>query len=126
MHLTEERPDYSYILRGADGVSATVNDRVLRRSFIITPDVLLEDWPVLDVSAMQVADLEPFLALQPEFILLGSGQTQRFPPAAVLAACLSRGVGLETMTNAAAARTYTVVAAEGRKLAAGFVLSASS
>ena len=39
------------------------------------------------------------------------------------AACLSRGVGLEAMTNAAAARTYNVLAGEGRRVVAGFLLA---
>ena len=63
------------------------------------------------------------LALEPEVVLLGSGATQAFPPAAVVAACLRRGVGLETMTNAAAARTFNVLASEGRRVVAAFVLA---
>jgi uncharacterized protein len=71
---------------------------------------------------MTPADLEPLLALEPELVLLGSGATQAFPPPAAMAACLSRGIGLETMTNAAAARTFNVLASEGRRVVAGFVL----
>ncbi len=40
----------------------------------------------------------------------------------VLAACLTRGIGLEAMTNAAAARTYNVLASEGRRVALAMVL----
>ena len=68
-------------------------------------------------------DLDALFALQPELILLGCGATQTFPPAATLAACLSRGIGLETMTNAAAARTFNVLASEDRRVVAGFVLT---
>jgi uncharacterized protein len=120
LHL--EQPDFEYFMRGADGASAKVNDRALRHSFILTPHRLVEDWPVRDVRAMTPADLEPLLALEPELVLLGSGETQAFPPPAAMAACLSRGVGLETMTNAAAARTFNVLASEGRRVVAGFVL----
>jgi uncharacterized protein len=45
-----------------------------------------------------------------------------FPPAAVMAACLGRRVGLEVMSNAAAARTFNVLAGEHRKVVAGFIL----
>ena len=124
MHLILERPDYQYFLRGADGDSALVNDRILRRSFIIAPDALVEDWPATDVTLLTPVDLEPLLSLQPELVVLGSGATQAFPPPATLAACLQRGVGLETMTNAAAARTYSVLAGEGRRVAAAFVFPA--
>lgn len=121
MQLTLERPDYQYFLRGADGESALVNERRLTASFLIAPDALVEDWPVRDARTMAAADLAPLLALAPELVLLGTGPAQVFPPAATLAACLQRGIGIEVMSNAAAARTYTVLAGEGRRVAAGFL-----
>ena len=124
MQLNLERPDYRYFLRGADGASALVNERRLTRSFMVAPDHLVEDWPVHDVRAMTPADLDALLALQPALVVLGTGALQQFPPAAVMAACLQRGIGLEAMTNAAAARTYSVLAGEGRRVVAGFVFPA--
>jgi uncharacterized protein len=120
LHL--ERPDYTFFLRGADGISALVNERRLTASFVLAPNTLIETWMVRDVKAMVPADLDALFALQPELILLGCGATQTFPPAATMAASLSRGIGLETMTNAAAARTFNVLASEGRRVVAGFVL----
>lgn len=124
MQLVHEQPDFEFFLRGADGRTALVNDRRLETSFIVAPDRLLEGWAVADALTLQVADLEPLLALEPELILLGCGGSQVFPPQEVLAACLSRGIGLESMTNAAAARTYNVLAGEGRRVVAGFILGA--
>ncbi len=123
MQLTFERPDYEYSLRGADGASALVNERTLHRSFIVAPDALVEEWPVTVASALTPADLEPLLALKPELIVLGTGAGQIFPAAEVMATCLTRGVGIEVMANAAAARTFNVLAAEGRRVVAGFVIS---
>ena len=122
MQLNLERPDHEFFLRGADGAGALVNDRRLQASFVLSPSRLVENWPVHDVRTMTVADLEPLFALEPEVVLLGSGATQAFPPAVVMAACLGRGIGLEAMTNAAAARTFNVLAGEGRRVVAGFVL----
>jgi uncharacterized protein len=122
MQLHLERPDHAYYLRGADGAHALVNDVTLRHSFILSPDTLIGDWPVRDAAALSLADLQPLLALDPELILLGSGWGQAFPPAETLAACLGRGVGLESMVNPAAARTFNVLAGEGRRVVAGFVL----
>lgn len=121
MQLNLERPDYRYFLRGADGHGALVNDRRLERSFVLAPDTLLEDWPLRDASAMTTAHLDVMLAMLPELVVLGTGAVQRFPPAEVMATCLSRGIGIEVMTNAAAARTYSVLAGEGRRVVAGFV-----
>lgn len=122
MQLHLERPDYTWFLRGANGEGALVNERRLTASFVLAPDTLVEDWPVRDAAAMQADDLAPLLALAPELVVLGTGARQVFPPAAVLAACLQRGIGIEVMANDAAARTYSVLASEGRKVAAGFML----
>jgi uncharacterized protein len=122
MQLILERPDYEFFLRRADGRSALVNERTLDRSFIIAPNTLSEDWPVRDALRMLAADLDPVLALAPELVVLGTGAVQVFPPAEVMAACLTRGIGIEIMDNAAAARTFNVLAGEGRRVVAGFVI----
>ena len=126
MQLNLEHPDQEFVLRGADGALAVVNDRRLASSFIIAPDRLIEDWPVTDSRTLTAVDLEPLLAQDPEVVLLGTGATQVFPAAAVMAACMVRGIGLEAMGNAAAARTFNVLAGEGRRVVAGFIMLASA
>lgn len=125
MQLNLEAPDFDYVLRGADGRLALVNDQRLTRSFILAPRSLVEHWPVTDVRGLEIDALAPVLALEPEVILLGTGDTQAFPPPATMAACLARGIGLEPMINAAAARTFNVLAGEGRRVVAAFVLGGS-
>lgn len=122
MQLNRERPDYAFALRSANGHSARVNERTLTASFILTPSQLIEGWPVHAGQALAADDLAPLLALDPALVVLGTGDTQVFPAAAVMAACLIRGVGIEVMTNAAAARTFNVLAGEGRRVVAGFLL----
>lgn len=124
MDLVHERPDYEYVLRAADGREALVNDRRLAASFIVTPTRLVEDWPAVRIDEVTPELLEPLLALGPELVLLGTGDRQGFPPPRTMAACLSRGIGLEAMANDAAARTYNVLASEGRRVVAGFILGA--
>jgi uncharacterized protein len=123
MQLTLEPSDHAYVLRSADSTSALVNERRLTTSFVISPDALVEGWPVTDIAGLGMTELDALLALEPEVIVLGSGARQAFPPPATLAACLGLGVGLESMSNDAAARTYAVLASEGRRVAAGFVLA---
>lgn len=117
-------PQSPYAIRRVlpDGVA--VGDRVLRRSFVVTVDTLVEDWPehaIEDVDADTVARL---LALEPtpEVVLLGSGATQRFASAAVRGSLLQRGIGIECMDNAACARTFNLLVGEGRHVAAAFLL----
>lgn len=122
MDLVQEHPDFDYVLRGADGTSALVNERKVERSFIITPRQLVEDWPVAELALLDTAAMQTLLALGPEVVIIGTGLRQGFPAAEVMAACLQRGVGVECMANAAAARTFNVLAGEGRRVVAGFIL----
>ncbi|WP_372357040.1 Mth938-like domain-containing protein [Xanthomonas sp. NCPPB 3443] len=122
MPLSQEHPDYAYALRAADDRHAKVNEQILQQSFILMPDELVEHWPVQTLEQLQAGHMEAVLALNPAVILLGTGERQLFPRTDVLAACLTRGIGLEAMTNAAAARTYNVLASEGRRVALAMVL----
>jgi len=122
MQLTQETPDYRYLLRGADGAMARVNERELHTSFLLAPDRLVEDWRPRAIEDLQVADMDPLLDLEPAVVLIGSGAKLRFPAQAVLAVLLTRGIGVEVMDNAAAARTFNLLAGEGRRVVAGFLL----
>ena len=124
MQLIHELPDYAYTLRSADGRGAMVNDKALSASFILSPNTLIEAWPATTADALTPEDVVPLLSLDPELVLLGTGERQVFPSPAVMAACLTRGIGIEVMTNAAAARTFNVLAGEGRRVVAGFLLAA--
>ncbi len=122
MQLTLENPDFRYSLRGADGRSALVNDQRLETSFILAPNHLVENWRPRTIADLTPDDLSGVLDLQPAVVLLGSGASLVFPATAVMAACLTRGVGMEVMDNAAAARTFNVLATEGRRVVAAFLL----
>ncbi|MFT4249571.1 MAG: MTH938/NDUFAF3 family protein [Pseudomonas sp.] len=122
MLLSQEHPDYTYALRSADGRQAKVNEQILRRSFLLAPEALVEDWPVDSLEQLTAEQMQAVLALAPALVLLGTGEHQGFPTPEVMAACLTRGIGIEAMTNAAAARTYNVLASEGRKVALAMIL----
>lgn len=116
-------------LSDGDPVRGVAHDRILlasgerRASFVIAAGVDAFDWPVRDAKSLTASDCDALLALQPTVVLLGTGPTQVFPPRDVLAAFLTRHVGVEFMDNAAAARTYNVLLGEGRKVAAAFILA---
>ena len=122
MDLSFEHPgDYLFVRRvGADTV--TVVDRDFHKSILLTPQQVVEDWNITDASQLSMADVEKIAALKPEVVLLGTGERQVFPPAQVMAGFLRRGIGIEAMTNGSAARTYSLLAGEGRKVLAAFIL----
>lgn len=122
MQLTEHRYEQQFFLRHADAQSVTVIDRTLRRSIVVSATRIVEDFPAQRPDQLDDAAVDSILALQPEVVLLGTGARAAFPPQAVLAQFLKRGIGLETMDSAAAARTFNVLAGEGRNVVAVFLL----
>lgn len=125
MELNLERPlDYLFVRR-ADAHTVVVADRRFTASMILTRDKVIDDWGATDAAALTPAEVEPLLALHPDAVLLGTGAHQQFPPQSVLAAFLRRGVGVDVMDNAAAARTWDITAGEGRNVIAAFILSDS-
>jgi uncharacterized protein len=126
MQLLLQNPDSAYFIRRGDAQSVTVIDRLFTHSFAVGIDRLLEDWPVTSTDAIEPVHTDALLDLKPEVVLLGTGLRIRFPAAVVMAAFLTRGIGVEVMDNAAAARTFNVLATEGRRVVAAFMLGQSS
>lgn len=63
----------------------------------------------------------PAALVKPEVLLLGTGARQRFPSPAVLRPLLQAGIGVEVMDTQAAARTYNILMAEGRRVVAALL-----
>jgi uncharacterized protein len=117
-----DRSDVRYRVNAYREGQVTVNEEVLTRSFVLDADRLLRDWPPTSVDALGPDHLDALLALEPELVILGSGRRQEMPAPDVLAPLLSVGIGVEVMDNGAACRTYSVLAAEGRRVALAVLL----
>lgn len=121
MSLMEHRSEGIHLVRWvrADAIAVDASERTA--SFLLAPDTLAA-WPPTALDEIDEAAVEAVLAMKPELVLLGTGATQKLPPPRVMGAFLSKGIGLEAMDNAAAARTFNLLAAEGRRLVAAFLL----
>jgi uncharacterized protein len=122
MQLTEHHNERELFVRHADADSVTVIDRVFTRSLIVCAQRVVENFAARLVTDIDASAIAAILALNPEVVLLGTGARATFPPQRVLGEFLKRGVGLETMDNAAAARTFNVLVGEGRQAVGVFLL----
>ena len=68
-----------------------------------------------------MVDMQKLLELGTEIILLGTGNRLRFPAGPLMRPFAPAGIGLEIMDLKAACRTYNILAAEGRKVAAALL-----
>jgi uncharacterized protein len=94
-----------------------VNDTEYSESILLTPDGELIIWSDKPIADLTDVDFEPVFDSQPEIVLLGTGASNVFPPRELTFAFARKGVGLEVMDTPAAARTFNVLANEGRRVA---------
>jgi len=123
MKFTLEAGSRVNLIRGYSSNEIRIGEHRLRASCIVTADSLIATWDAASFAELTPAHLEPILALQPEVVLLGTGATQRFPPASIRAALTARAVGLEVMDLGAACRTFNILVQEERRVAAALFLS---
>jgi uncharacterized protein len=106
------------LIRSVDGDAIRVYGETFTASFALTAEEVLGPWHATPVADLSVSQFAQVLATQPEVVLLGTGPTNVFPPRELSFAFAREGIGFETMDTAAAARTFNVLALEGRRVAA--------
>ncbi len=122
MKFTLDQDSSAYRIRRYDKGIIQINDVEYRRSLILSPDRLIPDWPPTEVSAITAKDCAVILELDPEIILLGTGNILIFPEPDQLQPIYRSGKGIEIMDTAAACRTFMVLSAEHRKVVAALIL----
>jgi len=123
MKFTLDRPATPHVVRAYAPGLIRIGEREFARSVIVSAQALVDDWRPQHVGELVAADLEPALALQPEVLLLGSGARQVFPAPDLLAQLYAARIGFEVMDTGAACRTYNVLVAEGRAVAAALIIA---
>ncbi len=101
-----------------------VNDEVIRASLVVLPDRILREWQPASADAIGEAAMRELTELGAEVVLLGTGTRQRFPQAELFGIVTGAGIGLEVMDTPAACRTYNILVAEGRRVAAALIVGA--
>lgn len=121
MKLTQETGSGNHI-RSYQDHQVRINDATYDQSIIVTAEQLVTDWAPQDISELEERHLQAILDLEPEVVILGTGIKQQFPDRTILQRLLKAGIGVEVMATDAACRTYNVLMAEDRRVAAALFL----
>lgn len=133
MKLSLDHNTSRYTIRSYNTGEVVVNNERLTRSLIVTPEQLLRDWGPQTVEELELEHTRLVTELNPEIILLGTGKSLHFPRAELISALASvhdvdflsglrKQIGVEVMDTAAACRTYNILSAEGRSVAAAILM----
>jgi uncharacterized protein len=99
----------------------TVGGQRFERSVVVLPDRILADWPAKAFDELAPEHFAALEGLGCEIVLLGTGAQLRFPRAEIIRPLVRAGIGVEVMDLRAACRTYNILMAEERKVAAALL-----
>ena len=121
MELTPVLPSARQVIEGYGASGFRVAGIRYVRSILVFPDATLE-WPVSRFEDVTLGALQPVVGRGgTEILLLGCGARMKPVPAALRQALKQAGISLEAMDTGAACRTYTVLLAEDRRVAAALL-----
>ena len=122
MDITPLVPEGRHVIESYGDEGFRINCERYPGPVIVWPERVVS-WEVPDISTATVETLDPLFAAEPpiEILLLGSGATFGVAPAALQQALGARGIAVESMDTGAACRTYNVLMAEDRRVAAALI-----
>jgi uncharacterized protein len=122
MHFAREDCSSPLLIRACSEGKITVGEQHYRDSLIVTNNQVIADWRPSCYEDLDSADFEFLRSLQPEIIVLGTGGRLQFPSTRLTGGLLQAGIGVEVMNTAAACRTFNILLAEDRQVAAALLL----
>jgi uncharacterized protein len=111
-------PSRAVSIRAIGAGEIRVGDRTYEMPVVLTDERVLGEWVAPPVAQLAQEHFHDLVATGPEVIVLGTGSAMEFAPRELTFAFARQAIGFEVMDSAAAARTFNVLAGEGRKVAA--------
>ena len=122
MELTPVNPSGRQVIESYGRHGFRVAGVAYSRPILVFPDATL-DWAITGIDALSIEALKPVIEHGgTEILLLGCGPRMAIVSATVRQALKAAGIGLEPMDTGAACRTYNVLLAEDRRVAAALLL----
>jgi uncharacterized protein len=118
VRFTQDSGSSANLVRAYGPGELRINDDTYRSSIIVSASALFAVPDIVRVEDLAGLDPSRILALDPELVLLGTGQRQIFAPASFRAEFMRAGIGFEVMDTGAACRTFNVLVTEQRRVVA--------
>ncbi len=123
MPLAEDKIISRYSISAYNPDEIVINEQIYRKSLVLSPQSINCPWPVHSINELDESSLQIVLDMNPDVVLLGTGERQQFPEARIFALLGQEGIGLEVMNNGALCRTFNILVAEDRAVVAAIMLA---
>ena len=121
MEISFAMPQDRQIVESYGDLQFKVSGQQFQGSLLVFPE-RSQPWPVKSFDGLTLDSLAPVIEEgSVQVLLLGCGPKLQIPPPDLRSALREKGIGIEPMDTGAACRTYNVLLAEGRAVAAALI-----
>lgn len=122
MELTRQAPPGRELIQSYAGGRFRVSEKIYEGSVLVTPKATFA-WPLARFEDITLDSFAPLLTgeIKVDVCLLGCGAKMQRLPADLRKALKEKGLTVEPMDTGAACRTYNMLIAENRMVAAALV-----
>jgi uncharacterized protein len=107
---------------GYDAGGVEINAERFNFSLTVLPETPPSPWNVACFEDLTAEHFETIAATDPDLVILGTGERQRFVHPRLIASLSTRRIGVECMDSHAACRTYNILMGEGRKVTLALII----
>src|SRR5262245_592158 len=111
-----------HVIDAYGGGGFRVDSESIRGSVIVLPERVVA-WDATDIAGVTLESLQPVIdaAGEVEILLIGTGARFALVPSALRQGLTEKGIAADAMDTGAACRTYNILRAEGRRVAAALI-----
>lgn len=121
MEFSLDQSNATYQIRSYQDGHIIVNQQTFSSPILVMPEQLLAPWGPKSFEDLSLEHFKILLPYQLQVVLLGTGPRLRFPDPKLFSVLTEQQIGVEVMDTKAACRTYAVLMAEERKVAAALL-----
>jgi uncharacterized protein len=122
MRFTQDLSSNVNVIRGYGPGELRINEEVFRTTMMVASTTIRAAPTISNAAELDTEHAAHLLELQPEVVLIGTGQRQVFPAPAFGVQFLRAGIGFEVMDTGAACRTFNVLVSEQRLVVALLII----
>jgi uncharacterized protein len=126
MKLHSDNTQQYQTVTGYDASGVEINAQRFNYSLTVLPEIAPRPWNVTRFEDLSAAHFEEIARDAPDVVILGTGERQRFVHPRLVASLSASHIGVESMDNQAACRTYNVLMGEGRKVTLALIIDAAA
>jgi uncharacterized protein len=122
MKFAEADSTGGHLILGYEPGRIVIDGRSYRDALIVSPEHIVTGWGPTSATDLAAKHFDALVELDPQVVILGTGDRQVFPDPEAYLPVMQRGLGIEIMDTGAACRTYNILMSEGRRVAAGLIV----